>query len=261
MLKLAGIDLDDTLVATVKFFSRARDEMSALMAAQGLDAEALAQFRADLGEIELKNVQPDGFGMSVVYESYVEAAAKHAPVFDKKLVADIGAVVDRLRSEPRPPFDDAKALLERLAELGVPVVIITAGEYNHQNGKLDALKAVLGPAWAPVQEFIVQRKTEDEYRAILDAYGVKPEEFVMIGDSMKSDIVPVRQLGGQAILIERPAAPSALRWSFHHASYDGGYDRVENLNQACDFIAARLLAEGGMPPPAAPQNPGLSPDI
>src|ERR1035437_4433657 len=137
MLKLAGIDLDDTLVATEKFFSRARDEMSALMAAQGLDAEALAQFRADLGEIELKNVQQDGFGMSVVYESYVEAAAKHAPVFDKKLVADIGAVVDRLRSEPRPPFDDAKALLERLAGPGGAGGLLTGRQYKHQKGKHD----------------------------------------------------------------------------------------------------------------------------
>jgi putative hydrolase of the HAD superfamily len=59
---------------------------------------------------------------------------------------------------------------------------------------------------------VVSHKTPDVYEAILERLDVRPARFLMVGNSLKSDILPVVKIGGRAVHI-----PAALTWSHEHA--------------------------------------------
>ena len=57
----------------------------------------------------------------------------------------------------------------------------------------------------------MSHKTPDVYRGILSRLGVEPSRFLMVGNSPRSDILPVLGIGGSAVLV-----PSALSWAHEH---------------------------------------------
>jgi putative hydrolase of the HAD superfamily len=84
----------------------------------------------------------------------------------------------------------------------------TKGDLLHQRSKLE--RSGLQPHFRFVE--VVSHKTADVYAAILARYGVEPSRFLMVGNSLRSDVLPVIDLGGWAVYI-----PAALTWSHEHA--------------------------------------------
>ncbi|WP_246169194.1 HAD family hydrolase [Rudanella paleaurantiibacter] len=77
------------------------------------------------------------------------------------------------------------------------LMLLTKGDLLDQESKL--ARSGIGAYFSHVE--IVSEKNEAAYQKILDRYGLQPAEFLMIGNSLKSDILPVAALGAQAIYI------------------------------------------------------------
>jgi putative hydrolase of the HAD superfamily len=104
-------------------------------------------------------------------------------------------------------FPGAATALASLAA-SYPLMLITKGDLLHQRSKLD--RSGLQEHFRYVE--VVSHKTPEVYSAILSRYGVEPARFLMVGNSLRSDVLPVVDIGGWAVHV-----PAALTWSHEHA--------------------------------------------
>jgi putative hydrolase of the HAD superfamily len=109
-------------------------------------------------------------------------------------------------------------------------MLITKGDLLDQEAKLT--RSGLSKHFRHVE--IVSEKTHASYAAILGRYQVKPQRFLMVGNSLKSDILPVVALGGRAVHI-----PAHLIWEHEDAAPPDGerpYDEIERLAELLPLI-------------------------
>ena len=99
--------------------------------------------------------------------------------------------------EPLPGVDEA---LSALTDQGYRLVLITKGDLLHQEQKLAA--SGMGELFTGVE--IVSEKTADTYRRVFARHGPGPEQSVMAGNSVKSDILPALEAGALAALVPYP---------------------------------------------------------
>jgi putative hydrolase of the HAD superfamily len=115
-----------------------------------------------------------------------------------------------------------------------PLMIITKGDLFDQESKV--ARSGLGPHFQHVE--IVSAKTPAAYAAVLKRHGVAPERFLMVGNSLKSDVLPVVALGGQAVYV-----PYALTWA-HEVVEDADASQFHQLAHLGELpaLVARLEA-------------------
>ena len=81
----------------------------------------------------------------------------------------------------------------------------------------------------------MSHKTRDTYASILARHGVEPNRFLMIGNSLRSDVLPVVEIGGRAVYV-----PAAMTWTHDHAEIPahahGRYFEVASLERLEDVI-------------------------
>ena len=104
------------------------------------------------------------------------------------------------------------------------LILITKGDLFDQESKL--ARSGLGEIFIGVE--ILSEKNVDSYRRIFQRRGIDPAQFVMVGNSLKSDVVPVVELGGRAVHI-----PYTVTWQHEHVPEDQlpkhGWRRVESI--------------------------------
>ena len=114
-----------------------------------------------------------------------------------------------------------------------PLMLITKGDLLHQTSKLE--RSGLRDCFRFVE--VVSHKTPEVYSAILSRHGIDPNRFLMIGNALRSDVLPVVDAGGWAVHI-----PAALSWSHEHADLPphvhGRYFEVAALDRLPDVIEA-----------------------
>lgn len=93
---------------------------------------------------------------------------------------------------------------------------------------------------------VVSEKDPDTYARILRRHGIRPEEFVMVGNSVRSDILPVLALGGRAVHI-----PYVITWGHEHAEADeGSYTVLASIRDLPGWLAAGAGTDGRQSRPA-----------
>ena len=101
-----------------------------------------------------------------------------------------------------PLFDHAKNVLEALRS-SYDLILITKGDLFEQIRKVE--RSGLAGYFRLIE--VVEDKTEKSYRSLLQKYNIDPAKFLMVGNSIRSDILPVINIGGQAVYI-----PYATTW-------------------------------------------------
>jgi putative hydrolase of the HAD superfamily len=131
-------------------------------------------------------------------------------------------------------FPGVRDVLTTLAAT-YPLMLITKGDLLHQTSKLE--RSGLRGCFRFVE--VVSHKTADVYAAILARHAVDPSCFLMVGNSLRSDILPVVEAGAMAVHI-----PAALTWSHEHADVPphvhGRYvevSAIDRLPQAIEALA------------------------
>lgn len=199
MIGLVGFDGDDTLWHSERGFHVAQDEIRAILA-DHCDPGVLDR---RLIEVERANLHRYGYGAKAFTLSVIETATELAG--DRLTVDDVRAILDvgkRLLAHPVELLDGVADAIPLVASRH-PVVLVTKGDLFHQESKVAG--SGLGDRFAGVE--IVAEKDPASYRRVLARYGVDPTEFVMVGNSLRSDVGPVLELGGWGVHV-----PHALTW-------------------------------------------------
>ena len=200
-VRLLTFDADDTLWDNQSHFDKAVEDYCRLLSCYG----SMDDMYRELYKTECGNMDSLGYGTKAFIISLVENLVR---VSDGKasnqMILEAVNIGRRILENPAVPLEGVKETLQTLkAEGKYRMVIFTKGDPLEQEAKI--ARSGLGEFFEDVE--IVGNKTPLEYRKLCAHNSVTPEQFVMIGNSFKSDIAPVLEMGGNAILI-----PYGLLW-------------------------------------------------
>jgi putative hydrolase of the HAD superfamily len=201
MYKLIAFDGDDTLWHNEPLFRQAHIELREMLGhyvpADQVDDRL---YQAELANLSIYGYGVTGFTLSMI-ETAIELSDRKISAEDIHRLAEIGKSMLRA---PTRIIDGAETVLKRYADdPDYKVVLITKGDLIAQQLKID--RSGFEDLFDGIE--IVSEKDPLTYRNIFGRYGVEPQEAVMIGNSMKSDILPVLASGGAAIHI-----PYEITW-------------------------------------------------
>jgi putative hydrolase of the HAD superfamily len=203
-IRLICLDADDTLWEHESYF-----RLSAQRFVELLEPFADAAFSQQrLIAIERRNLGLYGYGVKGFTLSMLETALEIAG--DRLSAATTRAILAVGRDLMRHPIhliDGVAEALSRLAEKGT-LALITKGDLFDQESKLAA--SGIGDRFSGVE--IVSEKSAETYRRLFARYGVKPDEAAMVGNSLRSDILPALEAGAYAALV-----PHRLVWAHDSA--------------------------------------------
>jgi putative hydrolase of the HAD superfamily len=203
-LTTIGFDADDTLWQNEQFF-RLTEQRFADLLGQHTDA---GDIPARLLEAEKRNLAAYGYGIKgftlSMIETALEATGGTAPGHVIRQILDWGR--DML-SHPVETLPQVRETLQALAG-DYRLVMITKGDLFDQERKLAA--SGLGELFDAIE--IVSEKSEATYARIFARHGDGPERAMMVGNSIKSDIIPAIAAGSWGVLV-----PHDLTWAVEHA--------------------------------------------
>jgi putative hydrolase of the HAD superfamily len=193
VIDLVALDADDTLWHNEPHYTSAREQFCTLLSrysTSGIPDERLYA-------VEMQNLQHFGYGVKGFVLSMIETAIE---LTDGRLEsADVRTIISWGRdmlSSPVTLLDGVDTAVETLART-FPLILVTKGDLLHQETKL--ARSGLGHYFKGIE--IVSEKDARMYRGVMSRYGVRPDRFVMIGNSLRSDILPVLEAGGHAVYI------------------------------------------------------------
>ncbi|MDF4002951.1 HAD family hydrolase [Luteibacter sp. PPL552] len=193
MIELVGFDGDDTLWHSQEYYDRAQDAFEAILgryidlASDGLRERLLATERGNIG---LFGYGAKGMTLSMI-ESAIELTDGRIDARDIHRIVRLGKEVLSHPVELLPGIRDA---VERVARTH-RVVLITKGDLFHQESKV--ARCGLADVFHRIE--IVSEKDPPAYTRLFRELAVSPERFAMVGNSLKSDIAPVVDLGGWGV--------------------------------------------------------------
>ena len=198
MFDLIAFDADDTLWHNETTYVLLREKLKQLLAGQ-VSSEIIA---SELFHTETNNIPYFGFGIKSYTLSMIETAIRltngNVPA---QLLQQIIEQARRVNTIPLQLLDSVQECVARLAETHT-LMMITKGDSSEQESKI--ARSGLARYFKYIE--IVSDKTEARYETILARYNVTPERWLMVGNSMKSDICPVLALGGWAVYIHYPGS-------------------------------------------------------
>lgn len=224
-----GLDADDTLWHNETIFRLTHDRFIDLLSDHA-DRDTL---EARLAETEARNLRLYGYGVKGFTLSMIETAMDltggEAPASVVREILAAGRDMLGHPVEPLPGVDEALAALSGAYRL----VLITKGDLLDQERKLAA--SGLGDLFAAVE--IVSEKDRTSYERVFARHGTGPEQAVMAGNSMKSDVLPALAAGAWGVHI-----PYAITWAHELAEAPLDHPRYGALDAISDlphWIAAR----------------------
>ena len=226
-LTTIGLDADDTLWHTERVFRLTQERFEGLLA----DYTAPDHLHERLLAAERRNLGQYGFGVKGFVLSMIETAIEvsEARVPAAIISELIEAGQDMLR-EPIELLPHAGDTVEALAR-EFRLVLVTKGDLLDQERKL--AQSGLGEMFDAVE--IVSDKTAETYRAVFARHGDGAAQAMMVGDSMRSDVVPAIAAGSWGVHV-----PQGPGWVLEHAEppSDPRFRELADLSQLPDLAAA-----------------------
>ncbi len=206
MITTIAFDADDTLWHTERIFISTKEKYTALLA-EFADKNYIEK-HLDITETE--NIKHFGYGIKGFTLSMIETACdltNGAVTGDK-----IKQIIEFAREMLAAPIDVLEGVREMIEELSEKyhLMVITKGDLLDQETKL--ARSGLGDYFDAFE--IVPRKDAKIYQYIMRRHSISPDEFIMVGNSLKSDILPVLETGAKAVHV-----PYETEW-FHEMVTD-----------------------------------------
>lgn len=210
---VVGLDADDTLWHNERYFRETEETFRDLL---GRYAEPHTT-EAALLESERRNLELFGYGVKGFLLSMIETAIElsdgRVPASEIHEIIQLGKSLMSHPVELLPHVEDTVEYLHTRYQL----VLITKGDLFHQETKI-AASGLAEKFW---HIDVVAEKDPATYQRILDRYAIDPASFVMVGNSLKSDVLPVLGLGARGVHI-----PYAITWAMEHAIAEDHHDFV-----------------------------------
>ena len=221
-ITLVGFDADDTLWKSEDYYRDAQAQFERIVGGYVDLADAGERLYA----VEKRNLALFGYGVKGMVLSMIEAAVA---ITDARIsAADLHRIVELGKSLLRHPVELLPGVREAVEDVASrhPVVLITKGDLFHQEAKVR--ESGLAGLFRRIE--IVSEKDAQTYARLFAEFGIVPAQFAMVGNSLRSDIAPVLELGGWGVHV-----PYHVTWA-HEAEGEvrSGFDRmrsIESLSQ------------------------------
>ena len=188
-----AFDADDTLWHNETLYVSTQEKFKKLLARYHPEE----WIDKHLYETEMRNLEFYGYGIKSFTLSMIETAIELSEGringHEVKNILEFGR---EMMANPVEVLDDAEGVLHKLSS-SYTLMLITKGDLIDQKSKL--FRSGLESYFDHVE--IVSNKSTETYAAVLGKHLIKPDRFLMVGNSMRSDILPVIAAGGQAVYI------------------------------------------------------------
>jgi putative hydrolase of the HAD superfamily len=229
MLDIIAFDADDTLWHSEQLYAEIQENFAQVLAPY----QAAEKTSAVLHATEMRNLASLGYGIKSftlsMLETAIELSAARISANELKAVLDLGK---KMLAAPVQLLDQAEMTVAQLTQTHT-LMLITKGDLLDQESKIE--RSGLARYFKYIE--VVSDKTQSSYAAILAKYQVSPARFLMVGNSLRSDILPVVALGGAAVYI-----PYHITWAHEavvpSAAEQGRYSELEHLGLLPAWVEA-----------------------
>ncbi len=223
-IKVIAFDADDTLWVNEPYFRNAEEEFCELLKEYMPKEES----HKILFEIEMKNLPVYGYGIKPFALSLIEAAIivsnKEIPI---SVVSELIIIAKRMLHMPIELIDDIEETLKILSKK-YRLVMATKGDLLDQERKL--IKSGLESYFHHIE--VMSDKTPKQYKKLIKQLDINPTEFLMIGNSLKSDVLPVLDVGSYAIHI-----PFHTTWAHEIVNGKVSHSNFLTLERGSDLLS------------------------
>lgn len=231
MIDIIAFDADDTLWHNEHLYHQSKDKFAQILS----DYTTPQVASRKLDQAEVRNIDSYGYGIKSFTLSMIETAVE----VSNGQVA--GEVIDQLITLSKDMlsanvelFDGVQETLARLSPR-FDLLLITKGDLHEQERKIERS----GIAQYFRYTEVVSEKTEATYRKILGLYHINPRKFLMVGNSLRSDILPVIRIGGRGVYI-----PYEQTWFHEQPNQEElagvEYAQLEHFSQLPEFISTTM---------------------
>ncbi len=192
-IKTVGFDADDTLWVNETYFRNAEEKFAGLLDKY----ETKNQIDQELFKTEIRNLELYGYGIKGFMLSMIESALELSN--NRVSQATITRILNlgkEMLLHPVELLDGVEEVLEALKDK-YRLIVLTKGDLLDQERKLE--KSGLSQYFHHVE--VLSDKKEENYKNLLEHLEIPVEEFLMIGNSLKSDILPIMNIGAKAVHI------------------------------------------------------------
>ncbi|MBE15452.1 MAG: HAD family hydrolase [Cytophagaceae bacterium] len=223
-IKAIAFDADDTLWINETFFRDAEDQFCALLS----DYLPYEECQKRLFEMEMRNLPLYGYGIKPFALSLIEAAIE---ITEGAVTLEvIQALIDlgkEMLNAPVELIDGIEVVLQHLTEKNIRLVVATKGDLLDQERKLQ--RSGLAPYFHHIE--VMSDKQPKNYKELIAHLDIAPEQFLMVGNSLKSDIIPVLEIGGTAFHI-----PFHTTWIHEQIDYEIEHQKFRSFEKASDML-------------------------
>lgn len=223
MLKVIAFDADDTLWHNESYFQETEKKFCVLLE-NYLPQHTIGR---ELLQTEVKNIELYGYGIKAFILSMIETAIRitEKAIPNEAIEKIIGYGQDLL-NKPVDLIDGVEDVLHQLKGK-YRLVMATKGDLLDQERKLK--KSGLENYFHHIE--IMSEKKEDDFRKLIKHLDIPPEQFAMIGNSLKSDIVPVLNLGGHGFHI-----PYHVTWAHERVETQIENDKFKEISSIHELL-------------------------
>ena len=225
-LKVIAFDADDTLWVNEPYF-QATEEMFCSLLENFSPQHTISK---ELFKVEVDNLPLYGYGIKGYILSMIEAALS---ISEKSISVEVVETILQygkdMLNQPIEILNDVEHVLSSLKD-HYRLVVATKGDLLDQERKLK--KSGLAHYFHHIE--IMSDKKEDDYIKLIKHLDINPEEFMMIGNSLKSDVMPVINIGGHAVHV-----PFHTTWAHEHVETvltHENFKQADKINEVLEFV-------------------------
>ncbi len=222
--KIIAFDADDTLWHNEPYFDEAQEKFCELFQNFASKQDILSRILNH----QIKNLPIYGFGIKAFTLSMIETALELTNhQINGKGIEKIIQVGKDLLSKPVDLLPHVEEVLEHL-KINNKLIVATKGDLKDQHRKLH--DSGLGHYFHHIE--VMSDKQEIDYQKMLKRLDCEPKDFLMIGNSLKSDVLPVLNIGGYAIHV-----PYHTTWEYEKIDFEIIHDNFKEVQQINEILS------------------------
>lgn len=225
-IKVIGFDADDTLWVNETYFRETEEQFANLL--EGYETKN--KIDQELFKMEIKNLELYGYGVKGFMLSMIESALEISNGrVSQATVVDILNLGKKMITHPVELLDGVTEVLEKLGD-SYRLIVLTKGDLLDQERKIE--QSGLSKYFHHVE--VLSDKKEENYINLLDHLEINVKEFLMIGNSLKSDVLPLVNIGAKAVHI-----PFHTTWQHEQVSIkenDYNYLKINKLTDILQYL-------------------------
>lgn len=223
-IKVIAFDADDTLWVNETYFREAENQFASLLSAY----ETENKIHQELFKAEIRNLPLYGYGIKGFTLSMIECALELSnQQLPPKILNQILEIGKDMLEKPVVLLEGVITVLEALKDQ-YKLIVATKGDLLDQEKKL--AKSGLLHYFHHIE--VMSEKKENDYQKLLNHLDIAPEAFLMIGNSLKSDVLPILTIGGSAIHV-----PFHTTWQFEEVKKTPADVQYPTLNNITEITA------------------------